>query len=170
VFNLNLIRVGALDSLKVINWLFMGFIVLVLAIAGIRKLILRKKVVEKAPTWGCGYGASDSTLQYTANSYVRSYAKIAKPLLDIEKKDVEITEVFPPQGKHYETDSYDKIERVFIDKPLKLINKINDFFLFLQNGHLQRYILYGIVFITSIICLPLIIGKLTMILHLLKTL
>lgn len=170
VFNLNLIRVGALDSLKVINWLFLGFIVLVLIIAGLRKLVLRNKVVEKAPTWGCGYPASDSTFQYTANSYVRSYAKIAKPLLDIEKKDVEITEVFPPRGKHYETDSYDKIERIFIDKPLKLINKINDFFLFLQNGHLQRYILYGIIFITSIICLPLLIGKLTMIFHILKTL
>ena len=32
-------------------------------------------------------------------------------------------------------------------------------FLFLQNGHLQRYILYGIIFITAVICLPLIIDK-----------
>ena len=60
----------------------------------------------------------DSKLQYTAGSFVRSYSKLAKPVLDIEKKEVEIAEVFPSE-KHYETDPYDKIERIFIDKPLK---------------------------------------------------
>lgn len=170
VFNLNLIRVGALDSLKTINWLFLVFIVLVVMIAGLKRYASRNKTTEEAPTWGCGYTAADSKIQYTASSYVKSYARLAKPLLDIEKKDVEISGVFPADGKHYKTDSYDKIERLFIDKPLKLINRINEFFLFLQNGHLQRYILYGIIFITAIICLPLLIEKLSMILHLLKTL
>ncbi|MGE5418652.1 MAG: proton-conducting transporter membrane subunit, partial [Chloroflexota bacterium] len=170
VFNLNLIRVGALDSLKTINWLFLGLVVLILVIAGLKKFASQNKIIEKAPTWGCGYPVSDSKIQYTASSYVKSYARLAKPLLDIEKKDVEISGVFPSDGKHYKTDSYDKIERAFIDKPLKLINKMNEYFLFLQNGHLQRYILYGIIFIAAIICLPLLIERLSMILNLLKTL
>ena len=91
---------------------------------GLRKFINRKKPVETGPTWGCGYTPADSKLQYTANSFVRSYSKLAKPLLDIEKKEVEIAEVFPSE-KHYETDSYDKIERILIDKPIKLLNKIH---------------------------------------------
>ena len=138
VFNLNLIKVGAIDSLKIINWLFLGFILFVFVIIGLRKYLSRKKIIETGPTWGCGYTPADSKLQYTANSFVRSYSKLAKPVLDIEKKEVEIAEVFPSE-KHYETDPYDKIERIFIDKPLKLMNKITDLFLFLQNGIAEIY-------------------------------
>ena len=169
VFNLNLIKVGAIDSLQVINWLFVVFIIFVLALARLRKYINRKHLIETGPTWGCGYDTADSKLQYTASSFVRSYSKLAKPILYIEKKDVEIAEVFPKE-EHYETDPYDRIELTFIDQPLKLITRISDLFLFLQNGHLQRYILYGIIFITGVICLPLIIDKILTIIHFLNNL
>jgi hydrogenase-4 component B len=169
IFNLNLIKVGAIDSLKIINWLFLGFILFVIIVLVLRKFIGRQKLIEIGPTWGCGYSPADSKLQYTANSFVRSYSKLAKPLLDIEKKEVEIAEVFP-SGKHYETDSYDKIERIFIDKPIRLLSRFADQFLFLQNGQLQRYILYGIIFITAVICLPMIIDKVITILHFLNNL
>ena len=169
VFNLNLIKVGAIDSLQIINWLFGGFVLLVLILAGLRKYTSRNKIVVSGPTWGCGYSSSDSRIQYTAGSFVRSFSKLAKPVLDIEKKEVEIAEVFPSE-KPYETDPYDKIERFFIDKPLKLINKATDMFLFLQNGQLQAYILYGIIFITAVLCVPLIIDKIITILHFLNNL
>lgn len=168
-FNQSYIKVGAIDSLQSINWMFLGFIILVLVIAGLRKYSCRNKVIETGPTWGCGYPVAGSRIQYTANSYVRSYAKLAKPVLDIEKHEVEVSEIFPTEI-HYETHPYDKIERVFIDKPLKQLNKFTDLFLFLQNGHLQRYILYGIVFITSVIVIPLLISKIDAILQLLKSL
>jgi hydrogenase-4 component B len=169
IFNMNLIKVGAIDSLQLINWLFVGFILLVIGLAGLRKYLQRRKIIETGQTWGCGYGPSDEKFQYTASSYVRSFSKLAKPVLDIEKKDVEIKEVFPSE-KHYETDPYDKVERIIIDKPLKILNRISDIFLFLQNGHLQRYILYGIIFITGVLCLPLIIDKILTIIHFLNNL
>jgi hydrogenase-4 component B len=169
VFNLNLIKVGAIDSLRTVNWLFLGFIAVIFIVVFLRKYVNRKRIIETGPTWGCGYPGVNSKIQYTANSYVRSYSKLAKPLLDIEKKEVEVAEVFPSE-KHYESGSYDKIERIFIDIPIKLINKTTDLFLFLQNGHLQRYILYGIIFITAVICLPLLFGKISTILHFLNNL
>jgi hypothetical protein len=169
VFNMNLIKVGAIDSLKTINWLFLGFILFVLLLLGVKKILGRHKLIETGLTWGCGYSRSDVKLQYTASSFVRSYSKLAKPILDIEKKEVEVVEIFPSE-KHYETHSYDKIERIMIDKPLKYLSKFADLFLFLQNGQLQRYILYGIIFITSVICLPLIINKLISLLHFLNNL
>jgi hydrogenase-4 component B len=169
VFNLNLLKVGAIDSLQIINCLFFGFLLLVIAVLGLRKYVNRKRIIETGITWGCGYGTGNSKLQYTANSYVRSFSKLAKPALEIEKKEVEVSEVFP-EKKQYETDSYDKIERIFIDKPIKVINKITDLFLFLQNGHLQRYILYGILFITAVLCVPLIINKISAVLHFLNNL
>jgi hydrogenase-4 component B len=169
VFNLNLIKVGAIDSLQIINWLFLGFILFVTGVVSLRNLINRKRIIETGPTWGCAYNQAGSKLQYTANSFVRSYSKLAKPLLEIDKKNVENSEVFP-SVQHYKTDPYDKIERIFIDKPLKLLSRISDIFLFLQNGHLQRYILYGIIFITGVLCLPLIIDKILTILHFLNNL
>lgn len=169
VFNMNLVRVGAIDSLQTINRLFILFILLVITIYGLKKIVSGKSKIETGPTWGCGYPYSGSKMQYTANSFVRSYSKLAKPVQGIEKKEVEITETFPT-GKSYETHPFDKIERTFIDKPIRLLDKIIDFFLFLQNGHLQRYILYGIVFIVSVLIIPLLAGKIISVLNLLKSL
>ena len=159
VFDLGLIKVSAIDSLHQINRVFFGFIALVGVILLIRKYLFRKRTIETGPTWGCGYSTSDSKIQYTASSFVRTYSKLAKPVLDISKNEVEISEVFPPE-KHYETHIYDRVERIFIDKPLKFMNKILDMFVFLQNGYLQRYILYGIIFITAVISMPLLFAKL----------
>jgi hydrogenase-4 component B len=169
VFNLTMLKVGAIDSLHVINWLFIGFILFVSGFLLLRKMLTRKRTVEAGQTWGCGYVTTNSKLQYTANSFVRSYSKLAKPVLDIEKNDVKVDEVFPG-GKHYSSDPYDKLERIIIDKPLKLTSKISDLFLFLQNGHLQNYILYGIIFITGVICLPLIFEKLKTVINFLNNL
>jgi hydrogenase-4 component B len=169
VFNFNLIKVGAIDSLQTISWLFGGLIIFVLAIIGLRKFVSRKKIIETGPTWGCGYSNATSKMQYTASSYVRSYSKVAKPVLDIEKREVEVVKIFPTE-KHYETDPYDKIERIFIDYPLKLVNKITDLFAFLQNGRLQAYILYGIIFISSVIIIPIVFDKIEAILHFLNNL
>jgi hydrogenase-4 component B len=163
-FKLNFEKPGTIYSLQIINWLFLGFLAIVFAVLGIRKYVVRKRIIETGPTWGCGFSPAGSKLQYTAGSFVRSYSKLAKPLLDIGKKEVDMVEIFPKE-KHYETEPYDKIERVFIDKPIKWIHRITDLFLFLQNGHLQRYILYGIIFIAAVISLPLIIEKVLMIFH-----
>ena len=157
VFNPNLPQVGTLDSMQTINWISAGFIVLILAVWAIRKLVNRSKVITMAPTWGCGYSVPSSKIQYTANSFVRSYTKLAKPLLFIEKDETEITGIFPSK-KHYETHPYDNIERILIDFPLKKVSALREWFVFLQNGHLQRYILYGIIFIASVIVVPILIN------------
>lgn len=168
-FNLNLIRVGAIDSLYSINWYTLGFIILIIIVALLRKLTNRNRIIETQPTWGCAYQVANTKLQYTANSFVRSYTKLAKPLLDIEKKEIEITEVFPLL-KNYETHPYDKIERIFVDKPLSWIRIILGWFMFLQNGRLQQYILYGILFIGAIICIPFFTEKIITFLHFLNQL
>jgi hydrogenase-4 component B len=169
VFNLNLLQVSAIDSLKVINWLAIIFILFVTLLVLFRKKLISGRKIEINSTWGCGYATGGSKLQYTAGSFVRSYSKLAKPILDIEKRDVEINEVFPGK-KEFVSEPYDKIERVFIDKPLKVAARLSDTFTFLQNGRLQFYILYGIIFIMGIICLPLIFEKIIMIIHFLNNL
>ena len=169
VFNLNLIKVGVIDSLQVVNLIFVVFAILIIAIFWIRAIISRRRVIESGTTWGCAYTSENKKAQYTAASFVKSYAKLAKPVLEIEKTDEEIKEVFPEE-KHYHTTSYDKLEKVFIDGPLRFVNRFFDRFLFLQNGQLQSYILYGIVFITAVLCLPMIAEKIIIMVRFLNNL
>jgi len=169
IFDLTLIKVGAIDSLQMITRLSFAFIIVVLLILGIKKLVAGRKPLEIGPTWGCGYPAADSRQQYTASSFVRSYVKLGKPVLGIEKEDADIDKVFP-EAKHYGTESFDKIELILIDKPLKLMGRIGNLFLFLQNGQLQSYILYGIVFITAVLCIPMAVEKILAVLQFLNNL
>ena len=157
-FNHNLPQVGTMDSLQTINWVSAGFILFTLAVWGLRKLVNRSKTITIEPTWGCGYPVPSSKIQYTANSFVRTYTKLAKPMLYIEKEESRITGVFPSE-KIYETHPYDNIERVLIDYPIKKVGALREWFVFLQNGQLQRYILYGIVFIASVIVIPILIDS-----------
>jgi len=167
IINHTLPPMGTIDALHTINWVSAGFIVFILAIWGIRKLVNRSKVITTAPTWGCGYSVPSNKIQYTANSFVRTYTKLAKPMLFIEKEENEITGIFP-SVKHYETHPYDNLERILIDYPLKKVSAIREWFVFLQNGHLQRYILYGIVFIASVIMIPIFIDSILTILQFLN--
>ncbi len=157
------------NALHTIGWAGLLFALLVVALWVLRRWVSKNKPVEVGSTWGCGYPTSSAKLQYTANSFARSYSKLAKPMLDIGKKEIAITEVFPSK-KHYETHTYDKLERYFIDKLIKLIKVVTGWFLFLQNGRLQRYILYGILFISGVIIIPIIIEKIMMLLHFLNNL
>lgn len=163
------IPVNISNALHTIGWAGLLFALLVVALWILRRWVSRNKLVEIGPTWGCAYPTSSAKLQYTANSFARSYSKLAKPMLDIGKKEIAITEVFPSK-KHYETHTYDKLERYFIDKLIKLIKVVTGWFLFLQNGRLQRYILYGILFISGVIVIPIIIEKIMMLLHFLNNL
>jgi hypothetical protein len=169
VFNLNLLQVGAIDSLKLINLLSIGFIIVICAVLLLRKRTNRHREINIHSTWGCGYVAPGRKLQYTAGSFVRSYTKLAKPVLEIEKKDVEIRSVFPGH-QQYESETYDKIEKVLIDRPIRFFERFSDTFTFLQNGNLQFYILYGIIFIMGVICLPLIFDRVMTIIHFLNNL
>lgn len=110
-------------------------------------------------TWGCGYVGSTEKMQYTASSFVRAYRKLAEPILSIHKKKKEIEGVFPEKGQQ-ETHPYDKAEEWLIDYPLQLLKGFINRFRFLQNGNLQFYILYGVVFITLVLGIPFAIGYL----------
>jgi hydrogenase-4 component B len=120
--------------------------------------LLRKRMTSNKPqavnvTWACGYTAPAVKMQYTASSFIRAYRKLAEPVFSIHKNKKEIQGVFPKSGGQ-ETHPYDKAEEWFIDYPLQQLKKFFNRFIFLQNGNLQFYILYGVVFITLVFVVP----------------
>src|SRR6266496_968833 len=143
------------ETLFIIGLCSLGFIALISLIFFIRKRITVYKPVRFDSTWSCGYVGPAEKMQYTASSFVRAYRKLAEPLLLIRKKKKEITGIFPKNGLQ-ETHPYDKSELWLIDYPLKQLKNFFNMFAFLQNGNLQFYILYGIVFITLVLGIPII--------------
>lgn len=139
-------------SISKANWILL---VVVASLWGIRKLVQRKKIITVSTTWGCGYTAPTAKIQYTASSFVKTYTKLFGALFLIHRKEKEVEGIFPAEA-HLETHPYDIIEHGLIDYPIRKFKEFLSLFLFFQNGKLQFYILYGILFIVSVILLPLI--------------
>jgi len=113
-----------------------------------------KRELSEGPTWGCGYTEGTPRIQYTATSFVKTYTQLFSFVLG-NKKEKELPSGIFPQHGHFESESYDKMEKVLIDKPLSAYRRIMDRFSFLQNGKMQFYILYGIIFIVLTLILSL---------------
>lgn len=144
--------VVAIRSISQTMWILILVVILVFSV---RRFITRKKSIVTLTTWGCGYIGLASKTQYTANSFIRPYRKLFKPFLLIFKHKKDVEGIFPGTSQ-YESHSYDKIEMWLIDSPIRALKSFVGRFTFLQNGRLQFYILYGIAFIVSVICIPVI--------------
>lgn len=127
-----------------------------------------KKSVLSDATWGCGYPGMSTRMQYTASSFVRPYVKIVKPVLSIKKDVSEVSGIFPDKAGS-ETHFYDKIESRLVDWPTRHLRGFLGRFKFLQNGSVQFYVLYGVVFIGICIAIPLVIDGFRYLIDILKT-
>lgn len=156
----------SLHDITLALWIFVLVVVLMLVL---RKVLTDKYKTVIGPTWACGYALPTPRQQFTAGSFVRSYGKLFSFLLLTFRSEKEITGIFP-LGGHYESHPYDKVEKWFIDNPIKAYKSIMGRFIFLQNGKLQFYILYGIIFIVSVICIPLFYEKIILFMDFLKQL
>ena len=160
---------GVTDIMNPVAWSAWGLIGITLLIWGVRAWVTGKTKSRTSPTWSCGYVAPTPRLQYTAGSFVRSYTKLFRSILLFSKKETTIKEIFPSVG-HYESHAYDKVEKWLIDKPIGALQWFMGRFLFLQNGKLQVYILYGILFILAVIIFPILSGKFSQLIEFFKQL
>ena len=142
------------------GWCSAGFLVLVIIIYYISQKSFSGKHSVTAATWGCGYTGDASRMQYTASSYVRSYRKIAGSVLKVNKHKVEASGLYPERVVHT-THPEDRVENGLIDKPLFILRWMLNRFAFLQNGNIQAYILYGLLFIGLALLIPYIAEHIT---------
>ncbi len=156
-----------IKTLQLISIAAVAFILLCVVIIWIKKTVAKPSMIAVSPTWGCGYTAPSAKLQYTANSFVRPFRKLVRPLLMMNKKEGEIKGVFP-NPIHSTSHPYDNLELVLIDIPLRYLKGFIGRFKFLQNGNPQFYILYGVVFIFIILSIPFIVNTITYIIDLFR--
>ena len=130
---------------------------IVLTIVCFIKLKLTKGKISVQETWGCGYNRPNCHMQYTASSYASPFLAMLKPLF---KKvfDIEKPRKLFPQSAHFSL-HIDDIEEAYIINPLL---KLDEWFLSkfesIQNGNIQSYIKYGLIFLVLVIIGSLFIG------------
>ncbi|MDA3893553.1 MAG: proton-conducting transporter membrane subunit [Salinivirgaceae bacterium] len=147
-----------LANITVIGTYSLAFILLIVIALFIRQVFTKQSTCKSDTTWGCGYTGEIKKAQYTASSFIRTFRKLAEPILYIKKDKKETDEIYPNLLEQV-THPYDKIETVLINKPIYLFKKILNRFVFLQNGNIQSYILYGFIFLVTAILLPILISK-----------
>ncbi|MBN1789286.1 MAG: hypothetical protein JW830_02240 [Bacteroidales bacterium] len=135
----------------------------------IRKAVSRKFAPVYGPTWGCGYQTESPKLQYTASSFVNPYARLIKPWVGMSHRNEAIADIIP-RPLHTETHFFDKIESHLVDWPVRNLKAFLGKFKFLQNGSVQFYVLYGVVFIAISIAIPLIINAIQYLSQMIKQL
>jgi len=155
------------DNLQSISLMAWTFILAIASITVIKRFAGRNHKTDILPTWGCGYAAPNSRMQYTASSYVRTYRKLIGPLLLMNKKEEDIEGVFS-SPINSETHPYDKVEVIFIDFPLKFLNNILARVRIIQTGNVRHYILYGVLFIFIIVVFSLLNDAWVYLVNLLK--
>lgn len=157
------------NNLTAIGWYSLGFIALTAFFFSIRYFIVKKRSVNTDETWGCGYTGNTEKFQYTASSFIRSYRKLAEPVLQIHKEKKDAIGLYPNEIEQV-THPEDKLENWIIDTPIFYIKRLLSRFTFLQNGNIQAYILYGFIFVGIILLFPILINKLSVLINFLNQL
>jgi NADH:ubiquinone oxidoreductase subunit 5 (subunit L)/multisubunit Na+/H+ antiporter MnhA subunit len=140
--------VTVLKNVSLASLIFVGILTLVFII---RWLIIQGTENISSSTWGCGYGAPDTRMQYTGKSFSKSFGKALNFIL-IEKKrytEIDREDTFPGTRK-YQSFYLDLFEHRIINPVIIMITRFINAFQFVQNGRIQAYVIYGIVFILAI--------------------
>jgi len=145
------------DTIRAISLAAAGLVGFILLMWQIRAFVTKKKSQAVAPTWGCAYVAPNNRMQYTGKSFSKPLAKAFSFLL-IEKKqykELSQEEIFPSIHR-YKSSYYDFFELHFIDPVSRRLVYATKYFSFIQNGRIQSYVLYGILFILAIFAITVL--------------
>lgn len=125
----------------------------------VRRLVAARRPVSEGPTWGCGYMRSIAGIQYTGKSFAKTLVDMCRPLLPTTSRftPIEQQEIFPTDRAHLSVDS-DVVDQHIVKPGVDAISRGLDRFQFIQNGNLQRYIVYGLGYIVILVASVIIFG------------
>jgi formate hydrogenlyase subunit 3/multisubunit Na+/H+ antiporter MnhD subunit len=112
----------------------------------IRIVLLKNKTVVKHKTWSCGYQNPNTKMQYSNYSFSRPFLGFLTPLFIRELDFKQIKELFP-QKTYFKSKTIDIFE-FYIIKPIVEFDKfVISKFYWIQGGNIQKYLLYGLIFL-----------------------
>lgn len=136
---------SVMQQISLYSLVFLAFVGLIYLL---RSRVSVAKEINYGQTWGCGYVAPTPKIQYTGKSFSKSLGKLFHFVL-IEKKsynELKSDEIFP-KTRRYSSHYLDFFEQRMINPVTDRLQYFIDLFKFVQNGKVQAYVLYGILFV-----------------------
>ena len=141
--------------MQVLSIIFLIFI-FILAVVAITKRKISKQHTCNT-TWGCGYDRPNSHMQYTPSSFDNLFVSTLKPLFKRVSHIKKPKDLFPKEA-YFELEIEDIEEAYIVEPIIKLDEKILAKFERIQNGNMQQYILFGLIFLVLAIVGLMIFG------------
>ena len=125
-------------------------VAVVIGLIGLRYALMRNREVAVGPTWGCGYEAPSSRMQYTAASFAEP---VLEPFAVALKRPVhaDLPKGYFPAAANYEQHAVDVIaEYVLAPASFGLLSALRKIRV-IQTGHMQLYL--GFILMTIVVLL-----------------
>lgn len=144
------------SSLETLSYIGIAFIVVVVLLYLLKRSAQRKRVVTEGPTWGCGFTAVNTRMQYTGESFSEGLESIGKPLMKntVDGRAVDKGEIFPAPHR-YRIKHSDKVDSLLGRWWVQMMHRINEYVMRLRTGKVNSYITFALVFLVVVLVLTL---------------
>jgi hydrogenase-4 component B len=137
------------------RWLVIAAPVLAVALLGafgLLQLRFRMGKVNWSGTWGCGYAAPETSMQYTTTSFGQMLVEWFSWALPLNVRKPVIDRLFPA-NQPFETRLPDGTLQSVVEPVAGSMNQLSVFLRILQNGSIQVYLLY---ILAALLFVPLV--------------
>jgi hydrogenase-4 component B len=144
------VRLADRAPLAWLTWLGVGLLIVIVMLALAYRRRLAAGPVATAETWGCGYLAPTSRMQYTASSFAEMLVGLLRSILRPHGREPVIKGLFPDESRFASHVPETVLELVFLplmaaaDERLSLVRR-------LQHGRLNLYILYIVITLVALL-------------------
>ncbi len=116
-----------------------------------KRRALRRRTVAEGPTWGCGFTALNTRMQYTGESFSEGLESIVHSFTEevVEGTAVAKQEIFP-SAHDFDIRRKDRVARLFSAWWVELLHQLNARVMRLRTGKINHYILFALLFIVLI--------------------
>ena len=142
-----------LMTLAPLDWISVMALGLVAGLALTSLLLwvrLRNRIVETGPTWGCGYAAPTSRMQYTSSSFAEMLVGLFAWALRPRIHRVPITALLP-QPTDFHSDVADPVLDEIVLPSFRSTALLFSWFRVFQQGRIQTYLLYIFVALVALL-------------------
>ena len=143
-------------TLESLSYVSIAFILVVTILFFIKRRAQRNRTIAEGPTWGCGFTAVNTRMQYTGESFSEGLENIGKPLMKntVDGRAVDKDEIFPLPHR-YRIRHKDKVDSLLGRWWVQMMHRINEYVMRLRTGKVNSYITFALLFFVVVLILTL---------------
>jgi NADH:ubiquinone oxidoreductase subunit 5 (subunit L)/multisubunit Na+/H+ antiporter MnhA subunit len=143
--------------LQSLSYVGIAFVAVTVLLYLVKRTAQRNRVITEGPTWGCGFTAVNTRMQYTGESFSEGLESIGKPLMKhtVDGRAVDKDEIFPLPHR-YRIGHRDKVDSLLGRSWVQLMHRINKYVMRLRTGKVNSYITFALLFFIVVLILTLV--------------